>query len=241
MSKNVMPRKSRVKLNRKCLLTSIFALFAFSCGGRDVIDEDANTTHLKDLAIEAVRQQSALPKAKLEVSSLQAVEWPDGSLGCPQPGVMYTQMVTPGFRAIVIGTIMGTDTATATDTATDTVTATESNRQFTVHIAHDKAFVCENSQTNAAPKEDSSSDLDTVLIKAKQHLANQLNIKEEEILLRSVKELRWLAKEDLNCKALAERIQQGEKFDSGYRLILQTNKQHFIYYSNSELEVAPCD
>jgi hypothetical protein len=25
------------------------------------------------------------------------VEWPDGSLGCPQPGVEYLQVITPGF------------------------------------------------------------------------------------------------------------------------------------------------
>jgi hypothetical protein len=30
--------------------------------------------------------------------SVEAVDWPDTSLGCPQPGMMYAQMITPGFR-----------------------------------------------------------------------------------------------------------------------------------------------
>ena len=28
----------------------------------------------------------------------EQVTWPDGSLGCPQPGQMYTQMLVDGFR-----------------------------------------------------------------------------------------------------------------------------------------------
>ena len=33
--------------------------------------------------------------------SVKPVTWMDGSLGCPKPGVMYTQAVVPGFRVIV--------------------------------------------------------------------------------------------------------------------------------------------
>jgi hypothetical protein len=34
-----------------------------------------------------------------EVNALSSepVEWPDASLGCPQPGMMYAQVVTPGY------------------------------------------------------------------------------------------------------------------------------------------------
>jgi hypothetical protein len=33
--------------------------------------------------------------------SVKPVTWMDGSLGCPKPGVMYTQAVVPGFQVIV--------------------------------------------------------------------------------------------------------------------------------------------
>jgi len=36
--------------------------------------------------------------ADASVVSAQAVEWPDGSLGCPEPGQMYTQAIVPGYR-----------------------------------------------------------------------------------------------------------------------------------------------
>lgn len=34
-------------------------------------------------------------------ASAEAVTWPDGSLGCPQPGRMYTQALVPGWRIVV--------------------------------------------------------------------------------------------------------------------------------------------
>jgi len=35
------------------------------------------------------------------VTSIEAVEWSDSSLGCPRPGMMYLQVITPGFRVIL--------------------------------------------------------------------------------------------------------------------------------------------
>ena len=43
-----------------------------------------------NLSIEAIREVS-----------VEAVEWPDTSLGCPQPGMMYAQVITPGFRVVL--------------------------------------------------------------------------------------------------------------------------------------------
>ncbi|MDH7485450.1 MAG: hypothetical protein QHJ81_04145 [Anaerolineae bacterium] len=38
---------------------------------------------------------------EIEVQSVEAVEWPDTSLGCPQPGMMYAQVITPGYRILL--------------------------------------------------------------------------------------------------------------------------------------------
>ncbi len=34
----------------------------------------------------------------MQVISAEAVTWPDGSLGCPAPGGMYTMAQVPGYR-----------------------------------------------------------------------------------------------------------------------------------------------
>ena len=36
--------------------------------------------------------------AQIEVVSVEAVVWPDGGLGCPQPGMMYPQVLQDGLR-----------------------------------------------------------------------------------------------------------------------------------------------
>jgi len=33
--------------------------------------------------------------------SAEAVEWPDRSLGNPQPGIVYAQVITPGYKIIL--------------------------------------------------------------------------------------------------------------------------------------------
>jgi hypothetical protein len=38
---------------------------------------------------------------EVEVVRVEAVDWPDASLGCPEPGMMYAQVITPGWRIVL--------------------------------------------------------------------------------------------------------------------------------------------
>lgn len=38
---------------------------------------------------------------EIKVKSAEAVEWRDASLGCPIPGVMYAQVITPGYLIVL--------------------------------------------------------------------------------------------------------------------------------------------
>jgi hypothetical protein len=46
-------------------------------------------------------QRTGIDQSMLKVVSAEAVTWSDGSLGCPQPGMMYTQALVPGYRVRV--------------------------------------------------------------------------------------------------------------------------------------------
>lgn len=50
----------------------------------------------KDLSI-----RTGAAVEKINVIQAQAIVWNDGSLGCPQPGVRYTQALVNGFRVIL--------------------------------------------------------------------------------------------------------------------------------------------
>lgn len=60
------------------------------------IDEDAIAALVAMAAEEA---QASIDEVR--VVSAEEVTWSDGSLGCPQPGMAYTQALVPGFRVVV--------------------------------------------------------------------------------------------------------------------------------------------
>ncbi len=43
-------------------------------------------------------KRTGIEVAKLEVVESIVVTWPDGSLGCPEPGMNYTMALVPGYR-----------------------------------------------------------------------------------------------------------------------------------------------
>jgi hypothetical protein len=49
----------------------------------------------------ALAQRLDVPEDEVLVKSVEAADWPDASLGCPQPGMMYAQMITPGYRVVL--------------------------------------------------------------------------------------------------------------------------------------------
>ena len=51
-----------------------------------------------DAALADAAKRTGLKRANLTVLSAVAVTWSDGSLGCPEPGMMYTQALVSGYR-----------------------------------------------------------------------------------------------------------------------------------------------
>ena len=53
-------------------------------------------------AIEDLAGQSGISAAdEITMLSVEPVEWRDASLGCPQEGMMYAQVITPGFLVML--------------------------------------------------------------------------------------------------------------------------------------------
>jgi len=55
---------------------------------------------LEDLiekAKEDLAQRLSIPTSDISLVEAKEVVWQDGSLGCPQPGMLYTQVITPGY------------------------------------------------------------------------------------------------------------------------------------------------
>lgn len=54
-----------------------------------------------EAALKDAANRSTTAQADIKVISAEAVTWSDGSLGCPTPGMMYTQALVPGFRIVL--------------------------------------------------------------------------------------------------------------------------------------------
>ena len=52
-------------------------------------------------AIADFAERQGVPVDEVTAAGYADVTWPDGSLGCPQPGVMYTQALVPGHQLIL--------------------------------------------------------------------------------------------------------------------------------------------
>jgi hypothetical protein len=50
-----------------------------------------------DQAVQDAAAHLALNAGELRVDHVEAREWSDSSLGCPQAGSLYSQVITPGF------------------------------------------------------------------------------------------------------------------------------------------------
>jgi hypothetical protein len=58
--------------------------------------EQAVSAATADLA-----RQTGLPSDQIRLVSIEAQQWSDTSLGCPQEGYMYAQVITPGYLIVL--------------------------------------------------------------------------------------------------------------------------------------------
>lgn len=52
-------------------------------------------------AIRTLAEKLGVPVGEVTVTAWEPVDWPDASLGCPEPGMMYAQVITPGYQVML--------------------------------------------------------------------------------------------------------------------------------------------
>jgi len=102
MNKN---RRITRLIGSRSLVIGIIALFllGYACLsgplGSAPGSDDAETD--VDLAKEDLANRKGIDKEQITVVAVKEVNWPDTSLGCPEPGTVYAQVITPGHRIIL--------------------------------------------------------------------------------------------------------------------------------------------
>ena len=84
---------------------SALTLEASTPEGAEPLVDPALATPDTDVDIEpallSIARELGLPREELIVDEVTSQVWPDTSLGCPRPDMLYAQVVTPGFRILV--------------------------------------------------------------------------------------------------------------------------------------------
>jgi hypothetical protein len=54
-----------------------------------------------DAVLADASQRTGTPAEDLVITKAELVTWPDGGLGCPEPGMVYIQVLVDGYQVVV--------------------------------------------------------------------------------------------------------------------------------------------
>lgn len=155
-------------------------------------------------AREALRARLSVPASRIALVDVAATRWNDSSLGCPEKGHVYAQVVTEGH----------------------TVHLRADDRTFDVRVAGGRAVVCVGASGAAeAPAERAART-------ARRDLATRLGIAEDEIQVELVRPHTW-PDDSLGCGG-ANPPPEARTEVRGFLLELAAGGRRYEYHADAE-------
>lgn len=105
--------------------------------GRGLDEGEPTSVSVSHAAQEFLAAQTGIDLGAMEVVSIEEVEWPNGALGCPQPGQMYMEVITPGYRVVIEA----------------------EGETYQIHTNHDgsSVVICDSEEQSMEPNDESAS------------------------------------------------------------------------------------
>jgi len=157
-----------------------------------------------------------IPVAEVTLVSLEAKEFNDSSLGCPEPGMSYLQALTPGHRVVLEA----------------------DGRRFDVRVSAGHGRICHRQKspgaTGRADESDDSPSLTSLVRLARQDLARRLDTDSAEISVLGIQPVdgRMVSKDcSLNC--------DGEAEQCGHIIALLHDGRRYGYHVDQQ-RISPC-
>lgn len=154
-----------------------------------------------------VAEKVGVKVAELTLVSEEAIDWPDASLGCPQPDMMYAQVVTPGWRMVF---------------------ADATGRQYAVHTTANRQnfVVCEPPAEFALPPSYRDKPAVAAAIKT---LVEQTGVTAESVSVLEVTGVEW-SNSCLGCVTPGQRCLM--VITPGYRILLQSGADTYNLHTD---------
>jgi hypothetical protein len=173
------------------------------------------------LAIAALASEARMPATDIRVVRANPHEWPDTSLGCPQPGRVYLDVITPGYLIILEA----------------------HGRQFEYHTDRLRGVVhCDSNQPGATPGTSEGthtpmSDLPNPVRLAIAALADDRQLATSAIEVVAIEPTEW-PNSSLGCPQPGRAYLQ--IITPGYRVVLAAGGQQYEYHTNNRDMVVRC-
>jgi hypothetical protein len=209
------------------LLLQGFPFVALTCvphvgGAAAVTDHTVDASESSDvekrklaigLALQALRRTGVDPSS-LTVTHVEPVTWPDSSLGCPQPGMQYLQMLTSGYRIELHG----------------------AQADYLVHVAGNRAIVCTGkagAETRLTRPLVPLHGIDLMTQRARQMLADVVHVPAEQINVVGFEPQVW-PDTGLGCPA----AQSVPGRVSGFRIKLEHGGREYTFNTDLHRVIA---
>jgi len=166
------------------------------------------------LAIDALAADLQIAKDRILVDTIRAVDWPDSSVGCPQPGRAYLQVITPGHK----------------------ITLRANDRIYVVHEAKGQAFVCHKTKASGAVTPELELAFGQQMMAAQKDLAKRLGVSTKDVRPISGKQQTW-DDASLGCPEKGVDYPPG-KVD-GWVLTLRHGQRNYTYHTDMTRTI-PC-
>lgn len=165
------------------------------------------------LAIDALARDLGIDRTAITVESIEAVDWPDSGVGCPQPDRAYLQVITPGHRVLLRA----------------------EGRLHTVHEAKGRAFICRQTQKPAGPA-GGTIPFAKQMLAAQKDLAGRLGVSAREVRMAGSEPVTW-DDASLGCPEPGE--QYAAVQTEGWVLKLRHGNREYTYHADAERAI-PC-
>jgi len=172
---------------------------------------------LVTLATEDLAAQLGVDVDDIKVTSVEAMDWHDSSLGCPQEGMMYAQMITPGYQITLIHEGDEYVYHTGADADGPVINCTETETEEAAAPAGDTGET-----TPMSPISDS------LVALAKEDLAQREGVDPDEIEVKSVQAVEW-RDGSLGCAKAG--MMYPQVITPGYRITLTVNGVDYAYHT----------
>jgi len=213
------------KTQQKSLLTAVLvavstvALFPQLASAQSFPRQlSAENKATADLAVSTLSKQLSLSPANISVIHVSNTNWPDSSLGCPQQGAQYLQVVTRGSLVLL----------------------RTNKRAYRIHIGNNRAIICDKPMRGIIPlgnKTAVGSSIQGQMQTARKDLAKKLGVSISEVFIVKVKSQTWPG-QTLGCTSHEQDSPKKARV-KGFLITMDYKGKEFNYHTGPQ-KVIPC-